>query len=88
MVQTKEGGLKAAKSNLEKYGEDYYRNIGSLGGRAKVPKGFALNRERASIAGRKGGLKSKRTGVTTGQGKKREYCYNGDGRFANVQEGA
>ena len=41
-------------------GEDAYRQYiierGSRGGSVKVPKGFAVNRELASIAGRKGGL--------------------------------
>lgn len=34
---------------------------GKKGGKAKVPKGFAVNRKLASEAGRKGGKISKRT---------------------------
>lgn len=69
---------KWRQTMLEKYGEDgikeHAKRIGSLGGRVKGPKGFALNRERAVEAGRKGGLKSRRTGVATGQGKQKFYC--------------
>lgn len=54
------GGVKAAQTNKERHGSDFYKKIGAIGGRAQVPKGFALNRERASEAGRKGGLISKR----------------------------
>lgn len=37
------------------HGEDYYKNIGKLGGAAKVKKGFGKNPQLASIAGKKGG---------------------------------
>lgn len=54
------GGLKAAEKNKAS-DPDFYRKRGAMGGRACVPKGFALNRELASEAGRKGGRISKRT---------------------------
>lgn len=54
------GGKKAAVTNKEKYGADFYVNIGAKGGAAKVPKGFAANKDLAREAGRRGGLKSKR----------------------------
>lgn len=61
MAGTIEGGVKAAQSNRERHGEDYYKIIGSKGGSVKgVMKGFALSRERASAAGRKGGSVSRR----------------------------
>jgi len=61
MSQTKEGGIKTAITNKAKYGEDYYKNIGSKGGKKKNPlKGFGSNRELASAAGSKGGKISKR----------------------------
>lgn len=37
------------------HGEDYYKNIGKIGGSAKVKKGFGKNPQLASIAGKKGG---------------------------------
>jgi len=43
-----------------RHGEDFYSKIGAIGGSKKVPKGFAVDRELASQAGRKGGLKSRR----------------------------
>jgi general stress protein YciG len=60
MVGTKAGGIKAAKTNLEKHGADFYKRIGSKGGRNGHTGGFAANRALASIAGRKGGLISRR----------------------------
>lgn len=57
-----EGGKKCAATNKERYGSDWYRKIGAMGGRKATtkPKGFAANRELARTAGRIGGLKSKR----------------------------
>lgn len=79
MAGTKAGGKKAAMKNRERYGDDFYRMIGSKGGQQKPskPRGFAANRELARKAGTKGGQKSRRTGVTTGQGKEKEYVWKG-----------
>ena len=61
MSGTKEGGIKARNTNYEKNGKDFYKRIGSLGGRVSgIKKGFALNPELASKAGKKGGRISKR----------------------------
>lgn len=60
MSGTASGGQKAKITNIEKYGKDYYRNLGRLGGRAGNTGGFAANPELAKRAGRLGGLKSKR----------------------------
>lgn len=62
MSGTKEGGLKARKTNLKLHGKDFYKNIGYLGGITKTtkPKGFACDIQRAKEAGRKGGKISKR----------------------------
>lgn len=60
MSGTKAGGLLAAQTNKERHGADFYARAGALGGLAKVPKGFALNRELARLAGKKGGTISKR----------------------------
>lgn len=68
-MNTKIGGKKASKTIKEKYGEDFYRNIGHKGGKNSRNGGFAsyvigidglTGRERASIAGRIGGMKSRR----------------------------
>lgn len=60
MAGTKEGGLKAAATNLAR-DPDFYRKIGSLGGSVcSKDKGFGSNRQLASIAGAVGGRKSKR----------------------------
>lgn len=67
MAGTKEGGRKAAITNKIKQGEDFYKRIGSKGGKWSGLKGFALDPERAKRAGQKGGKISKR-----GKAKKHE----------------
>lgn len=60
MGGTYKGGLKAAETNYRRHGEDFYRKIGALGGKKSRGGGFAANRKLASIAGKKGGTKSRR----------------------------
>ena len=60
MAGTKAGGLKTAKTNKLRHGEDFYRNIGRKGGQNGHTGGFAANRELARIAGAKGGRISRR----------------------------
>lgn len=60
MAGTKAGGLKAAKTNKLLHGKDFYQRIGRKGGQNGHTGGFASNRELARIAGRKGGLISRR----------------------------
>lgn len=63
------GGRKARDTNLEKYGKDFYANIGRKGGKNGHTGGFASDKvgrdgltgyERARVAGKKGGQLSKR----------------------------
>ena len=63
MAGTKEGGAKACATNKEKYGEDFYKRIGSIGGKLGKTGGFAsgeAGRERARIYGAIGGRISRR----------------------------
>lgn len=60
MGGTKAGGKKAAATNMNKYGSDFYAEIGRKGGRNGHTGGFAANPELAREAGRKGGKISKR----------------------------
>jgi general stress protein YciG len=69
MAGTVIGGKSAAKTNKERHGESFYADIGRIGGKKsrlggwaseKVGKDGLTGRERASIAGRKGGLKSRK----------------------------
>lgn len=60
MAGTKAGGAKAAETNRKKYGTEFYRNIGRMGGKNGHTGGFAANPELAKIAGAKGGKMSKR----------------------------
>lgn len=70
MAGTREGGLKAAKTNALRHGADFYAGIGRKGGKNGHTGGFAsmvrgadglTGVERARIAGAKGGKISKRT---------------------------
>lgn len=69
MAGTKAGGIKAAKTNIERHGKDFYRELGRKGGRNGHTGGFASETvgkdgltgwQRAKIAGRKGGTISRR----------------------------
>lgn len=69
MSGTKAGGTKAAKQNYSRYGKDFYKRIGAMGGKLGKTGGFAstsvgrdglTGKERAAAAGRAGGLLSRR----------------------------
>ncbi len=60
MAGTKAGGLKAAQTNREKYGKEFYSQIGRKGGQNGHTGGFAANPALARIAGAKGGRISRR----------------------------
>ena len=55
MAGSRIGGLKAAEKNKAS-DPDFYRRIAAIGGKAKVPKGFAkMDPKKRAEAGRKGG---------------------------------
>lgn len=60
MAGTVEGGLRAARSNKRRHGKDFYKRIGSIGGKKSTNGGFAANRKLASKAGKIGGRMSRR----------------------------
>lgn len=60
MAGTLTGGKKAAETNRYKFGDDFYKRIGAMGGRKGTTGGFYANRELASEAVRKGGTISRR----------------------------
>lgn len=60
MAGTKNGGLKAAATNKNRYGKEFYARIGAIGGKKTGLKGFALDKERARRAGQIGGRISRR----------------------------
>ena len=62
MSGTREGGLKAVKTNMEKYGKDFYSNIGFKGGSGHRPdtRWFHNHPDLAKQYGKIGGMKSKR----------------------------
>lgn len=70
MAGTPQGGARAAATNKSKYGADFYAMIGAKGGQNGKTGGFASDkkgadgltgRERARLAGSKGGRISRRT---------------------------
>lgn len=69
MAGSVDGGRQAAITNKSKYGADFYARIGAMGGKLGKTGGFAspdvgadglTGRQRARIAGVRGGRKSKR----------------------------
>lgn len=69
MAGTKNGGRRAAATNKERHGKDFYARIGARGGKNGHTGGFASDvvgkdgltgTQRAKIAGAIGGRKSKR----------------------------
>jgi general stress protein YciG len=60
MAGTAKGGRLAAEKNKKKHGSDFYKKIGSMGGRNSHTGGFFANRELARAAGAKGGSISRR----------------------------
>lgn len=60
MAGTYAGAIKARDTNYEKHGKDFYKKIGSKGGKKGHTGGFFANRELAKKAGQKGGRISKR----------------------------
>ena len=73
MGGTREGGLKAAETNRQRY-PGFYPNIGRMGGLISRGGGFAKNRALAVEAGRKGGMASRQRAATrTHCGRGHEY---------------
>jgi general stress protein YciG len=64
MAGTKAGGQKAALTNRNRYGRDFYAKIGAKGGKNGHTGGFYANRELAREAGAKGGRISRRRKVS------------------------
>lgn len=62
MSGTQAGNVKVALTNKKRYGKDYYKRIGSLGGSTLQTRdrGFARDRDLASTAGKLGGFMSRR----------------------------
>ena len=60
MAGTTAGGAKAAATNKNKYGKDFYARIGAMGGKMGHTGGFYANRELARKAGAMGGRISRR----------------------------
>jgi len=65
MSGTKAGGLKAAATCKKKFGKDFYKRQGRIGGMNGHTGGFAANPELAKTAGAKGGKNSKRDSAKT-----------------------
>jgi general stress protein YciG len=60
MAGTRKGGTRAAATNKQRYGANFYETIGRMGGRKSRGGGFAKNPELARVAGQRGGRASRR----------------------------
>lgn len=78
MAGNKLGAAKARQKVIELYGKDFYKKIGHKGGSNGTTGGFASDKldkdgltgkQRASVAGRIGGINSTRKGIKNGQSK-------------------
>lgn len=56
LTNHQKAGRKSAMLIKERYGEDFFRRNGALGGKASNTGGFTKGSEAAKAAGRKGGL--------------------------------
>lgn len=74
MAGTKEGGKAAAATNKAK-DPDFYKKIGSIGGKKGTTGGFYANRELARKAGSKGG-KARRKNFTEKVGEAEFIVYD------------
>ena len=63
MAGNRAGGLRSAETNKRLYGEDFYKKIGKAGGEKSQGGGFAANREIARLAGRVGGMTSRKNSI-------------------------
>lgn len=61
MAGTVEGGKRAAASNKQRYGADFYKQIGKAGGHKSKGGGFAFDHERAVYWGSIGGKSPRKT---------------------------
>ena len=88
MSGTKIGGRKASTTNREKYGADFYKIIGAIGGRNGHTGGFAYNNALAIVAGSKGGSVSRR-GLRFIEkcGRKYKYEVKKTGEIIYLKEG-
>ena len=83
-MQTKAGGLKNKQTMISRFGSEEswkseMRRIGAIGGRAKVKKGFAVS-GKASEAGRIGGSRSSRKGITNKSSGRTTWVKEFDGK--------
>ena len=70
MAGTVAGGRKATQTIKERYGDDFYREIGRRGGQNGHWGGFnTMDKEKVRECGRKGGKKSRRRPSSFSMGK-------------------
>lgn len=92
-MQTKEGGIKLAKTIRDKYGNNYWVEIGRKGGQIGRTGGFAsekvgadgmTGKERARVAGAKGGSISKRSPAKLTEVEKQIISRKADNRVKRI----
>ena len=66
MSNNKEGSIKAVKTIKEKYGDEFYKEIGRTGGSKSRGGGFASTSSKlAKLYGQLGGLSRRNTDIET-----------------------
>ena len=80
MGGTRAGGLKAKETNLKKHGADFYKKIGSKGGKNGHTGGFFNNPALARIAGAKGGRNGRRDVGIVYKAVSAESTYSGSAK--------
>lgn len=92
MGGTRLGGVAAAATNKEKYGEDFFQKLGALGGARSRGGGFGqgqIGRERARLVGSLGGRIGRRNGVLSADERakiKAEWLKKYDKNLAHLQK--
>ena len=82
MAGTKAGALKAKNTIIDRFGEGFYGDIAKIGGKAKVPKGFAKS-GKAREAGIIGGAISRKDKPRGAELYPFWLTYGGEGALRN-----
>lgn len=88
MAQTESGKTKRVLTMKQKYGSDYFKRIGALGGNTRTDKkrGFAARPDIASAAGKKGGAISKSPGHKQSQETRRKISDTKKANYAQKKQ--
>ena len=81
MSGNRAGGLKAAKTNKERYGKDFYKIQGAKGGKVSCEKGFAVMDSVEKVASKAGSISKRVFKFIREVGGLRIYAENKTGKI-------